>query len=112
MDVAAVTVNYLTSATNVQWYHDAPEDTPDSFGTLTRDGGPTELVRDMPTLTLMCHGATRGDAADLATLTKRALLLMPYSVENVFSAEVLGDYYDPLDGRHRHRITASLLVND
>ena len=112
MDVAAVAVDYLTEATGVPWYHDVPPGAKPPFGTLTRDGGPTYMVRDMPTLTLMCHGATRGDAADLAEATKRALIKMPWSVANVFGAEVMGDYYDPLDGRHRHRVTASLLVND
>lgn len=112
MDVAATLIDYLDGATEIEWYHNVPKGAPAEFGTLTRDGGPTEAVRDMPTVTLVVHAQTRGRAAALAEGAKKALLSAPYAVENVFRAEVLGDYYDPLDGRHRHRITASLTVND
>lgn len=112
MDVAAEVVTYLDDVTGIPWYHDAPEHTPAEFGTATRDGGPTELVRDTATMTLMVHAATRGRAADLAHVAKSCLLAMPWDRPNVFQTEVLGDYYDPLDGRCRHRITARILVND
>ena len=112
MDVAAEVVTYLSDVTGFPWYHEAPTNTPDEFGTATRDGGPSELVRDTATVTLMVHAATRGRAADLASETKLALLLMPYEVANVFHVEVMGDYYDPLDVRSRHRITTQILVND
>ena len=112
MDIAAVLINYLDTATDIQWYHNAPKDSPAEFGTLTRDGGPTEIVRDLPTVTLLVHAGTRGRAASLASQAKRALLTASDSVANIFGAEILGDYYDPLDGRHRHRITATLVVND
>ena len=112
MDVAAEVVTYLDDVTGIPWFHDVPEHAPAEFGTATRDGGPTELVRDTATVTLMVHAATRGRASDLASETKRALLLMPYEVANVFRAEVMGDYYDPLDGRFRHRVTTQIIVND
>jgi hypothetical protein len=112
MDIAAVAIDYLTTETGVPWYHDRPEHAAGALGTLVRDGGPYSLATDMPTLTLMCYGATRGDAADLAGDVKRALMLMPYEVANVFGAEVMGDYYDPLDGYHRHRVTAQLVTSD
>ena len=112
MDVAAVLINYLDSATDIDWYHNAPTNSPDEFGTLTRDGGNTEIVRDMPAITLLVYAQTRGRAAVLAGQAKQALLFASDSVTNVFGAEILGDYYDPLDGRHRRRITASLVVND
>lgn len=112
MDVEAEVVTYLNDVTGIPWYHDLPKHAPAECGTATRSGGPSDLVRDQPTLTLMVHAATRGRAADLAHVAKSCLLAMPWDRPNVFSAEILGDYYDPLDGRHRHRITASLLVND
>ena len=112
MDVAAVLVNYMDDATDIPWFHDAPTNTPAEFGTLTRDGGPTEFVRDLPTVTLLVHAQKRGRAAQLAEQAKQALLAAPYEVENVFWVEILGDYRDPLDGRERHRITATLVVND
>ena len=112
MDIAAVLVNYLDDATDIEWFHNAPKSTPAEFGTLTRDGGPTEAVRDLPAVTLLVCAQTRGRAAVLSQQAKRALLAAPGEVDNIFDAEVLGDYYDPLDGMHRHRITASLTVND
>lgn len=112
MDVAAEVVTYLTQVTGIPWYHDAPEHAPDEFGTASRDGGPTRLVSDTATMTLMVHAASRGRAADLAHIAKSCLMAMPWDRPNVFSTEVMGDYYDPLDGRHRHRITAQILVND
>lgn len=112
MDVAAEVVTYLTESTGIPWYHDRPRHAPAECGTVTRDGGPTELVRDMPTLTLIVYAASRGRAADLAALAKGALLRMQWQVPNVFGAEVMGDYYDPVDGMHRHRVTASLIIND
>lgn len=112
MDVAATLINYLDDATDIPWYHNAPTSSPAEFGTLTRDGGPSEIVRDMPTITLLVHAQTRGRAATLAFQAKQALLTAQYEVDGIFACEILGDYYDPLDGRHRHRITASLTVND
>lgn len=112
MDVAATLINYLDDATEIEWFHNAPISSPAEFGTLTRDGGPSEIVRDNPTVTLIVCANTRGRAATLAFRAKHALLLSPYSVDNIFEVEILGDYYDPLDGKHRHRITASLIVND
>lgn len=112
MDVAAVLINYLDEATDIEWFHNVPRNAPDEFGTLTRDGGPSEIVRDLPTVTLIVHAATRGRAAALAFDAKQALLNAQYHVDCIFRAEILGDYYDPLDGRHRHRITASIIVND
>ena len=112
MDVAATLINYLDDATEIEWFHNAPKNTPDEFGTLTRDGGPTEVVVDRPIVTLIVYAQSRGRAAALAEQTKNALLFASDTVDNIFHAEILGDYYDPLDGRHRHRITASLIVND
>lgn len=112
MDIAATLVRYLDEQSDIEWYHNAPKNTPDEFGTLTRDGGPSEIVRDNPTITLLVYAQTRGRAAALAFDAKQALLDAQYSVDGLFNAEILGDYYDPLDGRHRHRITASIIVND
>lgn len=112
MDVAAEVVTYLDDVMSIPWYHDVPEHAPAEFGTATRDGGPTEVVRDTATMTLMVHAATRGRAADLAHVAKSCLLAMQWDRSNVFQTEVLGDYYDPLDGRCRHRITAEIIVND
>ena len=112
MDVAATLINYLDSATEIEWFHNAPKDSPAEFGTLTRDGGPSEIARDNPTVTLIVYASTRGRAASLAFDAKQALLNAQYNVDALFNAEILGDYYDPLDGRHRHRITASIIVND
>ena len=112
VDVAATLINYLDDATEIEWFHNAPKSTPDEFGTLTRDGGPSEIVVDRPTVTLIVYAQSRGRAATLAEQTKNALLFASDTVDNIFQAEILGDYYDSLDGRHRHRITASLIVND
>lgn len=112
MDVAATLINYLDDATEIEWFHNAPKNTPAEFGTLTRDGGSSEIVTDRPTITLIVYAANRGRAAALAFDVKQALLNAQYSVDALFNAEILGDYYDPLDGKHRHRITASLIVND
>lgn len=112
MDVAAEVVTYLTEVTGIPWYHDVPRHAPAEFGTAKRDGGPTELVRDTATVTLMVHAATRGRASDLAQITKHCVLAMKWDRPNVFDAEVVGDYDDPLDGRSRRRITAQILVND
>ncbi|HAM15345.1 MAG TPA: hypothetical protein DCP91_05715 [Eggerthellaceae bacterium] len=112
MDVAATLVNYLDGATDIQWYHNAPKNSPAEFGTLTRDGGPSEIVRELPTVTLIVYASTRGRAATLAEQAKNALLMAQYEVPSMFGCEILGDYYDPLDGKHRHRITASLIMND
>ncbi len=73
MDVAAVLVNYMDEATSIEWFHNVPMDAPARFGTLTRDGGPSEAVRDIPTVTLMVHAASRGAAAQLAFEAKQAL---------------------------------------
>jgi hypothetical protein len=112
MDVAATLINYLDDATEIEWFHNAPKNTPDEFGTLTRDGGQTERARDLPTVTLLVYAQTRGRAARLADQAKNALLLAQYEVPSIFGCEILGDYYDPLDGKHRHRITASLNINE
>ncbi len=113
MDVAAATIAYLDEATTATWYHDVPSGATGTFGTLTRSGGPmSDYVRDQPTLTLQCHADTRGAAADLAEETKAALMAMPYECTNVFACEILGDYYDPLDGQARHRVTCRLTTND
>ena len=112
MDVAATLINYLDDATDIEWYHNAPKSTPAEFGTLTRDGGPSEIVRDLPTVTLIVNAQSRARAAALAYQARRALVFAPDTVDNIFQVEILGDYYDPLDGRHRHRITASIIVND
>ena len=112
MDVAAEIINYMDGATTIPWYHDAPVGAPDEYGTVNRDGGPSEVVRDLPTLTLIVHAASRGRAADLAYEAKHALIGAKWAVPNVFDVAIEGDYHDPLDGKNRHRITASLIVND
>ena len=112
MDIAATLIDYLNQATTLEWFHNAPVNAPAEYGTLTRDGGPTELVRDMPTVTLVVHASTRGRAAALASDAKRALIASKWELDNVFDATIEGDYYDPLDGKHRHRITATLITND
>jgi hypothetical protein len=112
VDVAATLINYLDDATEIEWFHNAPKNSPAEFGTLTRDGGPTEIVTDRPTITLLVYAQTRGRAANLAFDVKQALINAQYSVDALFNAEIMGDYYDTLDGRHRHRITASIIVND
>lgn len=113
MDVAATLINYLDSASSIPWYHNSPQNPPTEYGTLTRDGGGyDEFVRDQPTITLIIYAQTRGRAAALANSVKRALIAAKWSINNVFDVSVLSDYYDPLDGKHRHRITASLVVND
>lgn len=111
MDVCAEAIGYLTEATGVPWYHDRPEHATGKLGTLTRDGGPTEVGRDRPTMTLMCYAETRGYASNLAQATKCALLSMQWNVIDVYGVEILGDYYDPEDGYHRHRITAQLITD-
>lgn len=112
MDVAATIINYLDSVSEIGWYHNSPKNAPAEYGTLTRDGGASDIVRDMPTLTLIVYAATRGRAAELAGNTKQQLIRAKWELDNVFEVDILGDYYDPLDGKHRHRITASLTVND
>ncbi len=113
MDVAAAVIAYLDDATSVSWYHNVPESAPTSFGTLTRSGGATsDYIRDQPTLTLQCYANTRGAAADLAAEVKLALMEMPFEVAQVFACDIMSDYYDPVDGYHRHRITCQLIVND
>ena len=112
MDVAATLINYLDDATEIEWFHNAPKSPPAEFGTLTRDGGPSEIVRELPTVTLIVYASTRGRAATLAEQAKNALLMAQYEIPSMFGCEILGDYYDPLDGKHRHRITASLIMND
>lgn len=112
MDVAATLIDYLDGVTDIDWYHNAPKNSPAEFGTLTRDGGQTEIVRDLPTVTLIVYASTRGRASTLAQQVKRALLFAQYGVAGIFGCEILGDYYDPVDGKHRHRITASLIFND
>lgn len=112
MDVAAEVVTYLDDVTGFPWYHDAPEHTPDEFGTANRDGGPSELVRDTATMTLMVHAASRGRASDLAVIAKNCLMAMPWDRPNVFQVEVIGTGSDKLDGRYRCRITAEIIVND
>lgn len=112
VDVAATLINYLDGATALDWYHNIPQNAPEEYGTLTRDGGTTEIVRDLPTVTLMVYAATRGRAASLASSVKRSLIAAKWEVDNVFDVTIESDYYDPLDGRHRHRITATLIVND
>lgn len=112
MDVAAEAIDYLAQAMGVPWYHDVPKHAPGTFGTLTRDGGPRGFVADHPTLTLMCHAPTRGACADLAEATAQALISWRDHRPAVIACEVLGDYYDPLDGRCRHRVTAQLTIND
>lgn len=111
MDVCAVAITYLTEATGVPWYHDRPEHPTGELGTLTRDGGPKEIGRDLPTLTLMCYGETRGRASNLAQATMCALLSMQWHVEGVWGVDILGDYYDPEDGYKRHRITAEIITD-
>lgn len=112
MDIAAVLIDYLEDATSLEWFHDSPKNAPAEYGTVTRDGGATELVRDLPTVTLIVYAATRGRAANLAASVKRALIASKWSVDNIFEATIESDYYDPVDGKHRHRITASLITND
>jgi len=112
MDIAGVLASYMTQATGFPWYHDRPAGASGRLGTVTRDGGPTEMVRDMPTVTMLVYGDGRADAAQAAQVAKRAFLEAPHHVENVFTAEIMGDYYDPLDGMCRHRITATLVAND
>lgn len=112
MDIAATLIDYLDQATALEWFHDAPVGTPDEYGTVTRDGGTTELVRDLPTVTLIVHARTRGRAASYAASAKRALIASKWELDNVFEATIESDYYDPLDGKHRHRITATLITND
>ena len=113
MDIAATLVNYLDGATSIEWFHDAPRDAPDEFGTVQRNGGPySDYVVDRPTVTLITYGTTRHRAAELALEAKQALMAAPYAIDNIFAAEILGDYHDPLDGKQRHRITASLTTND
>lgn len=112
MDVAATLIDYLDGATALEWFHDSPKNAPDEYGTLSRDGGSTEIVRDMPTVTLIIYAAKRGRAASLASSVKRALIASKWEIDNVFDVTIESDYYDPVDGKHRHRITASLIVND
>jgi len=113
MDVAATLINYLDEASSIPWYHNSPQNAPVEYGTLNRDGGAyDEFVRDQPTITLIIYASTRGRAAVLANSVKRALIASKWAVDNVFNVSILSDYYDPLDGKHRHRITASLVVND
>lgn len=112
MDVAATLIKYLDAATDIEWYHNSPANAPAEYGTLTRDGGPSEIVRDMPTVTLIVYAASRGRLANLASSVKRALIAAKWEIDNVFEVEIMSIYYDPLDGKHRARITASLIVND
>lgn len=112
MDICAELIRYLDNATSIEWYHDAPHNAPKEYGTITRDGGASELVRDMPTLTLIVHGSTRARAESLSFEAKNALFFAVGEVDNLFRVEVLSRYYDPLDGAHRYRITASLITND
>lgn len=112
MDVAAEVVTYLGDVTGFPWYHDVPKHAPEEFGTATRNGGPTELVRDTATMTIMVHAASRGRASDLAVIAKNCLMAMPWDRPDVFNVEVMGDGSDKLDGRYRRRITAEIIVND
>ncbi|MBQ9620548.1 MAG: hypothetical protein IJR41_01240 [Atopobiaceae bacterium] len=112
MDVAAELIRYLDAETSIGWYHNTPPDSGGEHGTLTRDGGPVEIVRDLPTMTLMVHAGSRKRAQELAREASIALIESKWAIPNVFGAEILGSAYDPLDGRHRWRITASLIVND
>lgn len=113
MDIAATIINYLDRVSEVGWYHNSPKSAPTEYGTLTRDGGAYDsYVRDMPTITLIVYAATRGRCAELAGNTKQQLIRACWEVDNIFQVEIFGDYYDPVDGKHRHRITAQVTVND
>ena len=112
MDIASTLIGYLNQATALEWFHDSPVNAPAEYGTLSRDGGSTELVRDLPTMTFIVYASTRGRAANFASSVKRALIASKWELDNVFDATIESDYCDPLDGKHRHRITATLITND
>ena len=63
MDISATLLGYLEGATGIPWLHNAPKGAPAEFGTLARDGGPSGVGRDEPTLTLLVHAASRARAA-------------------------------------------------
>lgn len=112
MNITTTLIDYLDESTPLTWYRNAPVNAPVQFGTIQRDGGESEIVRDLPTVTLIVYAATDGEAEDLAQEVKRALLLSKWEIANIFEVQVEGMYNDPLDGKHRHRITATLITND
>ena len=112
MDIAATLVRYLDEQSDVEWYHNAPTNTPDEFGTLTRDGGPSEIVRDNPTITAFVYGGSRPRSEELAEQARQLLLDAQYEIDGIFGCEIFSIMHENVDGRHRHRITASLIVND
>ena len=112
MNVTTTLIDYLDRATDIAWYRNSPKDAPDEYGTVQRDGGASEIVKDEPVVTLMVYAATDGRAESLACDVRDALLRVQWSIDNVFGVSVEGMYNDPLDGKHRHRITATIIVND
>ena len=113
MDKAARLIEYLDAATSIPWYHNAPVDAPAEYGTLKRDGGPVELVRDLPMVTFIVHAPTRGRAAELADEARDALFAAQWDIPNLFDVVIEGAMHDPLDGETgRYRLTAVLTFND
>lgn len=111
MDVAAVLAAYLGEACGFPWFHDAPASAAGLFGTVERSGGAPGAIDDRPTVTALVWGPSRAAAHDGAMAAARAIAGAPWELAGVFSADVLGMYRDPLDGRERYRVTAQLTVN-
>ena len=112
MDIAATVVAYLDEYTDIPWYHDRPTGHVGECGTVAADTRSAELVQEVATVTLMVYANKRGRRDDLAKQAAQALLAMPWRVQNIFAAEVMGGYDDPVDGLKRRRITASVTVNN
>ena len=114
MDFESQLILFLDAETDIDWYHSVPSTRPQEFGTVSRSGGPVDMVVDDMTLTVKIWAATWERVRALSKIAARAIVASPYGIANVMSAEILSVYDDPDTdtGLPRRRITAHVIAND
>lgn len=111
-DSVEALIGWLPGKLGVPVYAEVPKSRPDSFITIERTGGATEIGADRPALAVQTWGATNALAAELAYQVRDELVLRcAHEIAQICSCTVEGlyNYPDPDTSQSRYQLSVYLV---
>lgn len=109
MNVEEALIAYLPTVLGVPAFGETPEERPESFVVVDRTGGPTELVRDIPSLAVQWWADNKADACTLS-VDGRAALRAFVNEDDIMKVEIGSTYSfpDPESSQARYQTTCTI----
>lgn len=111
MDLMGRIVAHMSTALSVPVSTEVPENRPQRFVTLNRNGGSIDRFLEYQRITVDAWDVSDERAAALIGAAIDAAIDMPYRIANVATVDAESAYRSDIDGAHRWSAVISVLAN-